>query len=81
MSTEKKVVSNKKPSISLKDHYLNARTFFKEILAELKKVQWPTRKQAMGETLVVLIVVIFITGLIVFYDFILGIVFNFIYQR
>lgn len=82
MSIEKKTVSAKKTAgQELKEFYEKSRIFIKEVMAELKKVQWPSRRQAFGETLVVLIVVIFITTLIQFYDFILGYIFSLIYQR
>jgi len=82
MGTEKKAVNSKKTAgQELKESFEKTRTFIKEVMAELKKVQWPSRRQALGETLVVLIVVIFITCLIQFYDFILNILFSVVYQR
>ncbi len=35
--------------------------FYREVKIELKKVTWPTRKQAMGSTLVVVILVMIIS--------------------
>lgn len=52
--------------------------YFRESFAELKKVQWPTRRQAMGETVVVLITVVFLTSLVVLFDKILEWGFGFI---
>ena len=39
--------------------------FFKEIKSEIKKVTWPTRKQAVNNTAIV-IAVVAIVGLIIF---------------
>lgn len=39
--------------------------FFKDVKAELKKVTWPTKKQAIKNTIVVLIFLVVI-GLLVF---------------
>jgi preprotein translocase subunit SecE len=42
--------------------YLNTSIqFFREVKVELKKVTWPTRKQAMGSTVVVIVLVMIIS--------------------
>jgi len=38
--------------------------FLKEVRAELRKVQWPTRKELLGYTLVVLVAVVVLTSLV-----------------
>jgi preprotein translocase subunit SecE len=43
--------------IDLKDTYEKVRQFFREVRAELKRVAWPTRKETVGSTSVVLILV------------------------
>jgi preprotein translocase subunit SecE len=47
-------------------------TFFKNIVAELKKVTWPTKKQLLTSTVTVLAVCL-VVGLVIFaMDFVLG---------
>jgi preprotein translocase subunit SecE len=50
--------------------------FLKEVKQELKKVVWPTRKQAMASTTVVLVVVFFIGFFLGLIDLGLGWVVN-----
>ena len=50
--------------------------FLKEVKQELKKVVWPTRKQAMASTSVVLVVVFFIGFFLGLIDLGLGWVIN-----
>jgi preprotein translocase subunit SecE len=38
-----------------------AAQFLREVKIELKKVTWPTRKQTMGSTLVVIVLVVIIS--------------------
>lgn len=44
--------------------------YFRETIGELKKVNWPTRREAMNLTGVVLLVVAFMTTLLGILDFI-----------
>jgi preprotein translocase subunit SecE len=46
--------------------------FMRESYAELKRVTWPTRKEIMGSTLVVFIVVGIIMVCIAVFDFLLA---------
>ena len=46
-------------------------TFFRESYAELKRVTWPSRKEIMGSTLVVFIVVCILMIFIALFDFVL----------
>ena len=55
--------------------------YFKDSFDELKKVHWPTRKQATGETIVVLITVVFLTSLVYLIDNSLSWLFAFIYEQ
>jgi len=41
-----------------------ARQFLKEVRQELKKVAWPTRRELVGYTIVVLVAVVFLTALV-----------------
>ncbi|MDO9567258.1 MAG: preprotein translocase subunit SecE [Candidatus Desulfaltia sp.] len=59
----KQTLSEKKPASWTKqdNNYLNkGLQFLREVKVELKKVAWPTRKQTLGSTLVVTILVIII---------------------
>jgi preprotein translocase SecE subunit len=55
--------------------------FCKDSWTEFKKIQWPTRKQAFNESVIVLITVVFIVTLVNFYDFISHYLLNFIFQK
>lgn len=50
----------------------SAQGFAKDTLTELKKVQWPSRRQATMETIVVLSTVAIVTITVTFFDWILG---------
>ena len=43
-------------------HRSSIRTFLKEVRAELRKVNWPTRHELVGYTVVVLVSVTFLTA-------------------
>ncbi|AGK99928.1 preprotein translocase subunit SecE [Desulfoscipio gibsoniae] len=49
-----------------------ARTFFRGVTNELKKVHWPNRRETMIYTAVVLVSVVFVAVLIWVFDIILG---------
>lgn len=46
------------------------RQFIKEVIAELKKVAWPSRKETIGYSIVVLVSVIIIAAVIFGMDFV-----------
>ncbi len=50
-----------------------ATLFLRESYAELKRVTWPSRKEIMGSTLVVFIVVCILMIFIALFDFVLTI--------
>lgn len=60
----KQALPQKKPARSWTkqdDNYLNkGLQFLREVKIELKKVTWPTRKQTLGSTLVVIVLVMII---------------------
>jgi len=78
-SGKKKDVDSVKSSKDFKQSVEDLRQFLKDSLTELKKIQWPTRRQAIGETIVVLITVIFLTSLVVVFDKILPWLFSYIF--
>ena len=43
--------------------------FYKQVVAELRKVIWPTRRELLTYTSVVLVFVIFMTAIVSVYDF------------
>ncbi len=45
-----------------------AKQFLREVKAELKRVTWPTRKEVVGTTIVVLIMVFFFTVYLYIWD-------------
>ena len=44
------------------------REYFAEVKGELRKVAWPTRKEVINSTIIVLIAVIVVTSLIFLFD-------------
>ena len=44
-------------------------TFYKQVVAELRKVIWPTRRELLTYTSVVLVFVIFMVAVVSLYDF------------
>lgn len=80
-AVEEKAPSDKKepkkaPQFNVAERIATAKAFLKETWIELKKVQWPTRRQAAVETVVVLVTVAFITVLVVAFDAVLATVAN-----
>jgi preprotein translocase subunit SecE len=45
------------------------RQYFGEVRSELKKVAWPTRREVVNSSIVVLIAVVFMTALIFGFDY------------
>ncbi|QVQ51024.1 preprotein translocase subunit SecE [Spiractinospora alimapuensis] len=46
--------------------------FTKQVVAELRKVRWPTRRELITYTIVVLVFVLVMIGLVVGLDFVFG---------
>ena len=59
--------SEKKPGF-----FARTAKWFKDLKSELKKVQWPTRKQTVNNTLIVIACVIVVGFCIWVFDFIAG---------
>ena len=64
---DKKADKQKKPGI-----FARIGKWLKEMKSELKKVQWPTRKQTVNNTLIVIACVIVVGVFIWVFDFIAG---------
>jgi preprotein translocase subunit SecE len=62
LSRRKPTTSAKPPVIKSEKNYLNqAMQFLREVKVELKKVTWPTKKQTLGSTAVVILLVMIIS--------------------
>ncbi len=88
-STRKsKVVSLKKPSVGAKVPAVKTKKnfidkslqFLREVRVELKKVTWPSRKQTLGSTVVVIILVMIISLFLGIVDFGLSNLVRFVLQ-
>ncbi len=55
--------------IDIRNAYAAARQFFREVRAELKRVTWATRKETIGATSVVLVLVIIVAVFLGIVDF------------
>jgi len=49
-------------------------TYIKDTQAELKHVSWPTRKQAMVFTIVVVLISVFVSFFLGFFDYLLQLI-------
>jgi preprotein translocase subunit SecE len=50
----------------------NIGTFYKQVVAELRKVIWPTRKELVTYTTVVVVFVLIVTALVAVFDLAFG---------
>ena len=64
---DKKSDKNAKPGF-----FARAGKWFRDMKSELKKVQWPTRKQTINNTLIVIACVIVVGIAIALFDFVAG---------
>ncbi len=64
---EKKTDKNAKPGF-----FARAGKWFRDMKSELKKVQWPTRKQTINNTLIVIACVVVVGVFIALFDFVAG---------
>jgi preprotein translocase subunit SecE len=69
---ERPAAPSKKPSPQKREKKkrTSARQFLKEVRQELKKVQWPTRKELIGYTIVVFTSVVVLTTYVFGLDYI-----------
>jgi preprotein translocase subunit SecE len=59
---------------SIREYTAKVTTFLQEVHAETKKVTWPSRKDVLGSTLVVIVAVFVIAGFLGIVDFGLSLV-------
>jgi preprotein translocase subunit SecE len=57
------------PQQSPNKEKVGAKQYFSEVRGELKKVAWPTKKEVINSTMVVLIAVVVMTTLIFGFDY------------
>ena len=57
------------PSAAPKREKIGPKEYLGEVKGELRKVAWPTKKEVVNSTIIVLIAVIFMTSLIFGYDY------------
>lgn len=67
---QRKAPTPKPPGAPTKRERTKPRQFFKEVVAELKKVAWPTRQEVFAYTVVVLVAVVVIAALIFGMDYV-----------
>ena len=49
--------------------FVRARNFIREVISELKKVVWPTQRQLINYTIIVLVFVVIVALIIAAFDF------------
>lgn len=61
--------------------YQRAKSFSEEVITELMKVAWPTRKETQSATVVVIITTLIIAAMLGVFDLVWGQITGFIYHR
>lgn len=61
-------------SDGMREYVEKVTTFLQDVHAETKKVTWPSRKEVLGSTLVVIVAVLIIAGFLGIIDFALSLV-------
>lgn len=75
---KRKENSSEVKGFNLQKSIESLKKYFKDSFSELKKVHWPTRKQAIGETIIVIIITVFFITLVSLFDNIFSWFFNYI---
>ena len=57
---------------AMREYVTRVTTFLQDVQAETKKVTWPSRRDVVGSTLVVIVAVFIIAGFLGIIDFILS---------
>jgi preprotein translocase subunit SecE len=58
----------------MREYVEKVTTFLQDVHAETKKVTWPSRKDVLGSTLVVIVAVFIIAGYLGIVDFVLSLI-------
>ena len=61
------------------EYIAQGRTFFSEVIAELKKVYWPPRNETLAFTAVVMVVVVFVSLYLGVVDWVLSLFMKFVF--
>ena len=72
MAENEKAVQAKKSKNDKPGFFARVGKWFRDMKSELKKVQWPSRKQTINNTLIVIACVIVVGIFIALFDFIAG---------
>ena len=56
----------------MREYVARVTTFLQDVQAETKKVTWPSRRDVMGSTMVVIVAVFIIAGFLGIIDFVLS---------
>lgn len=75
-----KKIENKKPKVKKPSAFKRLKQFLKEMVNELKRVHWPTRKELIKTTGSVIVFVIIMAAVIGGLDTIFGSLFKLIYK-
>ena len=79
---EKAAANSKKTDKKQKAGFFKKVTrYFKDLRTEYKKIVWPTKKQVINNTLVVLAVVIILGAFVAGLDAVLGLIVKFVLQQ
>jgi preprotein translocase subunit SecE len=62
------------------EYITQGRTFFSEVVAELKKVYWPPRNETVAFTAVVVVVVTFVSAYLGLVDWLLSILMGLVFR-
>lgn len=65
----------------IKEVFVNTRTFFVEVIAETKKVTWPTFKEVRDTTIVVIIAVLIFGFYLYLVDLALGEMIKYLFRQ
>jgi preprotein translocase subunit SecE len=65
----------------IKEVFVNGKTFFVEVIAETKKVTWPTFKEVRDTTIVVIIAVLIFGFYLYLVDLALGEIIKYLFRK
>ena len=69
---KREAASRRPPAPEQRKKRAGPRQFFREVRQELKKVAWPSRKELLSYTLVVLVTVVILTSFVFALDFLIS---------
>lgn len=64
----------------MREYVARVTTFLQDVQAETKKVTWPSRRDVVGSTLVVIVAVFIIAGFLGVIDFILSLLIGVLFR-